>query len=347
MTTARNSTRSGVPITVCVRYPLRANGLAGGRIVLRAEPDWLVDIEPVRVSDDGTQHDFALTVDGSHRYFKPAWRHGERVRWAAGGNSLLLPRGRGVREVYPHFDADARCSECELKELADLNGRSHRYRAFYPAGYAENPLRRYPVLYMQDGQNLFFPGEAFGGNHWRVAETLRVLEAMNAIEPVIVVGIYPQAREHDYTRPGYEDYGRFVTEVLKPAVDAEYRTLTGPRHTAVMGSSLGGVVSLYLAWQYPDVFGMAACLSSTFGWRDDLRERIASEPRRKLRLYLDSGWPRDNYEATRDMHGVLARRGYRPGRDLHYLSFPEAVHDERHWAMRAHIPFQYFFGQGT
>ncbi|HEU4532385.1 MAG TPA: alpha/beta hydrolase-fold protein, partial [Steroidobacteraceae bacterium] len=317
------------------------------RIVLRAEPDWTADIDAVRVSAEGACHEFALAAPGSHRYFKPVLIEGGQSRWAAGGNALLLARAHQPCDVYPHFDAHSHCSECELRQLSDAHGRSHRYRAFYPAGYHENPLRRYPVLYMQDGQNLFFPGEAFGGQHWRIAETLRVLESMHAIEPVIVVGIYPNSREHDYTQPGYETYGRFVTEVLKPAIDTEYRTLSGAGHTAVMGSSLGGVVSLYLAWQYPEVFGMAACLSSTFGWRDDLRERIAREPRRNVRVYLDSGWPRDNYEATRDMRALLGQRGFAMGRDLHYLSFPEAHHDERHWAMRAHIPFQYFFGQAT
>jgi predicted alpha/beta superfamily hydrolase len=112
-----------------------------------------------------------------------------------------------------------------------------------------------------------------------------------------------------------------------------------------MGSSLGGVVALHLAWQYPQVFGMAMFLSSTFGWRDDLRERIATQARRPIRIYLDSGWPGDNYEATRAMHALLRSRGYVDGRDLEYLAFPEARHDERHWAMRTHIPLQHFFGE--
>ena len=71
------------------------------------------------------------------------------------------------------------------------------------------------------------------------------------------------------------DYGRFLVETLKPLIDAKYRTLTGPADTAVMGSSLGGVVSFYLGWQGPDMFGKVACLSSTFGYRDDLIERVA------------------------------------------------------------------------
>ncbi len=120
-------------------------------------------------------------------------------------------------------------------------------------------------------------------------------------------------------------------EELKPAIDASYRTLPGPESTAVMGSSLGGVVSFYLAWEYPEVFGMAACMSSTFGFRDDLRERVAAEAKRPVRFYLDSGWPQDNYEVTRDLRMRLLGRGYEEGRDLHYLAFPEALHSERHW----------------
>lgn len=321
-------------VTVEVRYPL-----ARGRIVLRADPDWKSDIGPFSVSGDGTRFEFALATQRSHRYFKPVLIDGHE-RWSVGGNYLLLGASGARRTVYPYFSADERCSECELLELADATGRRHRFRVFYPPGYWENTLRRYPVLYMQDGQNLFFPNEAFGGRHWRIAETLKILDAMNAVDPAIVVGIYPSDREVDYTRAGYEAYGRFLVDTLKPFIDFQFRTLPGAAHTAVMGSSLGGVVSLHLAWEHPGTFGAAACLSSTFGWRDDLRARIASEPRRPIRIYLDSGWPNDNYEATRDMRALLAARGYEPGRDLHYYCFPEALHDEAHWAMRAHLPFQ-------
>ncbi|MGH8286425.1 MAG: hypothetical protein ACRETT_11740, partial [Steroidobacteraceae bacterium] len=66
-----------------------------------------------------------------------------------------------------------------------------------------------------------------------------------------------------------------------------------------------------------------------------------------IRIYLDSGWPNDNYEATRRMHTRLIARGYEPGRNLHYYSFPEAMHDETHWAMRAHLPFQLLLGKAA
>jgi predicted alpha/beta superfamily hydrolase len=111
-----------------------------------------------------------------------------------------------------------------------------------------------------------------------------------------------------------------------------------------MGSSLGGVVSFYLGWQRPDVFGKVACLSSTFGYRDNLIERVATESKRNLRIYLDSGWPRDNYEPTRAVRDRLLWKGYSPGSELFYLAFPEAKHNEMAWAERSSIPFQFLFG---
>jgi predicted alpha/beta superfamily hydrolase len=348
-------------LTVRVRYPLAAAPpapsaspapAASRRLLLRTENDWDADVEPTAEAADGTGCDFALELEDArpYLYFKPVLRQGDEVVWSQGENYLALAdgtRGGGGRaiDVYPYFFDDRGCSACGLHHLASTRDeRSHAVRVFQPPGYAENTLARYPVLYMQDGQNLFFAGEAFGGHHWMIDETLRVLDAMNLVRKAIVVGVYPRDRMADYTLPGYEELGRYLVEDLKPWVDAEHRTLTGPADTAVMGSSLGGVVSLFLAWQWPGVFGNAGCLSSTFGFRDDLHERIESEPKRPIKIYLDSGWPRDNYETTRIMRSTLRARGFRDGEDLFYLAFPRARHDEQSWAMRAHIPFQFFFG---
>jgi pimeloyl-ACP methyl ester carboxylesterase len=132
---------------------------------------------------------------------------------------------------------------------------------------------------------------------------------------------------------------------LKPLVDANLRTHKGPEHTVVMGSSLGGVAALHVAWQHADVFGKVACLSSTFGRLDDLFERVATQPVRKLHIYLDSGWPQDNYDATNAMRDLLVSRGYRLGVDLLQFSFPEGLHAEQSWGGRIHLPFQFFFGR--
>jgi predicted alpha/beta superfamily hydrolase len=327
-----------VNVHIRVHYPLTS-----GKMVLRTDRDWEANVEPSEAT--AARFDFRVPADSPFVYFKPVILEGAgTARWAVGDNYLAISASNVTRETYPYFEPDNRCSACDLRESSSAREK-YDYRVFYPPGYHENVLKRYPVLYMQDGQNLFFPNEAFQGHHWRIAETLTLLDSMNLVDKVIVVGVYPNAREENYTRPGYESYGRFLVETLKPEIDQSFRTLPGPQNTAVMGSSLGGVVSFYLAWQWPEVFGMAACLSSTFGWRDNLMERVAAEPRRSVRFYLDSGWPRDNYEATRAMRALLAERGYREGLDFLYLGFPEALHNETHWAMRCHIPFQFLFGR--
>jgi predicted alpha/beta superfamily hydrolase len=232
-----------------------------------------------------------------------------------------------------------------MPPLASPLGAPHRFRVFLPPGYYENTLKKYPVLYMHDGPNLFFKEEAFVGNTWRTDEVLNMLDKINAIEAVIVVGIHPNDRMKEYTLLGYEDYDRFLVEKLKPLIDAKYRTLSGATNAAVMGSSLRGVVSFCLGWQWPEVFGKVACLSSTFTYRDDLLERVSMEPKRKIRIYLDSGWPGDNYEATRSMRDRLIWKRYRLGSELFYLAFPEAKHEENAWAARSPIPFQFLFGK--
>jgi predicted alpha/beta superfamily hydrolase len=278
-------------------------------------------------------------------YVRPHLRIGRVVHPARGAAFLAIVDSARPQRAFPYFFSEPVGSITHPVEVpSEVEGHSHRIAVYLPPSYAENTLKRYPVLYMHDGHNLFFAEEAFIGETWEVKETVEMLDGVNAIEEVVVVGVWPAERQREYTRPGYVAYGEFLARQLKPLVDSGYRTLPEPGHTAVMGSSLGGVVSLYLAWEYPDVFGMAACLSSTFDWEDDLRERIEREPRRDVRLYLDSGGVGDNFEVTKAFAELLQRRGYVFGRDLMYLVFPRMEHTERDWAMRSHIPFQYLFG---
>jgi predicted alpha/beta superfamily hydrolase len=317
-----------------------------GRIVLRTEQDWEKDVEVRSVEPEGGISEFLIETERPYFYFKPILLRDGTAQWSRGENFLAVATSGAPLKVHPYFLEDTHCSVCELMPpLASSAGAEHRFRVFLPPGYGENTLKKYPVLYMHDGQNLFFKEEAFLGNTWRADAVLGVLDRMNVIEEVIVVGIYPHERMREYTQPGYEDYGRFLVETLKPLIDAKYRTLSGPKDTAVMGSSLGGVVSFYLGWQWPEVFGKVACLSSTFTFRDNLLERVTAEKKRNIKIYLDSGWPGDNYEATRSMRDRLLWKGYRPCLELLYLAFPRAKHDENAWAERSPVPLQFLFGK--
>jgi len=322
---------------VRVHYPLTS-----GRMVLRTEDDWDKDVLPTDETEN--TFDFVLERERSFRYFKPVVVDGDDTRWAQGPNALAVRR-RATTHVFPYFDEQLKCHVCDLQLVpSSFEERGYEVRVFLPPGYDENVLERFPVLYMQDGQNLFFADGAFAGKHWRISETLSLLDKMNLVQKVIVVGVYPRDRMQEYTSPGYVAYTSFLADELKPWVDEHYRTLSDPGNTAVLGSSLGGVVSLFAGWERPDVFGRVGCMSSTFGYEDDLVERISSESKRPIRVYLDSGWPSDNYEVTRGMRAALRERGYREGKDLAYFAFPEARHDEDSWAARVHVPFQFWFG---
>jgi predicted alpha/beta superfamily hydrolase len=333
---------------ILLRRQLRVRYPAGrGRIVLRSELDWERDLEPVAVSDGGETSMFALEARKPFLYFKPLLKtEGGGERWSVGANLLVLMTTEEVADVFPHFEDPATGSFSPVLERdSAILGRKHLVRVYLPPGYHENTLRRYPVLYMQDGKNLFFPEEAFLGREWGVGEALHLLDAMSAVDRVVVVGIYSGDRMSEYTKPGYEAYARSVINEIKPEVDRRIRVLDSPRETGVIGSSLGGVVSFYMAWQHPEVFGYAACMSSTFSHRDDLIDRVLSEPKRPSKFYLDSGWPGDNYEVTLAMAMALSHRGYRVREDFLHLVFPLEEHDERAWGRRLHLPVQ--LGMGT
>jgi predicted alpha/beta superfamily hydrolase len=326
---------------VVVRYPAPQ-----GDVVLRSEQDWDLDIEAVEVSPSCCAWTFEIESESPYIYFKPCLRLEGETIWSRGTNYLLILTKQKRKEVWPFFYEESQSAispmlECESSILDE----PHLLRVYTPPGYHENTLKNYGVLYMLDGKNLFFPDEAFLGNTWDMQENLDLLNLMNAIDKVLIVGIYSKNRNSDYTQPGYEKYGRSLAREVKPWVDGQFRTLREPENTGVMGSSLGGVASFFLAWQFPEVFGFAACLSSTFSWRDDLIDRVLSEEKRDVKIYLDSGWPGDNYEVTRAMAQALLEKGFVFGSDFLYFAFPMADHSEGAWSSRVHQPVQLFSGK--
>lgn len=327
--------------TLRVAYP------AGrGRLLLRTEQDWDRDLEPLSVSADGNVATFALEADQPFLYFKPCLAEGGARHWAVGPNKLAIMTERDARVCYPYFFSPDVGRFSPLVELpSGLLGRDHKVRGYLPPGYDENTLSRFPVVYMQDGQNLFFPDEAFMGSHWQVDETGDVLRAMNAVEDCLILGLYSGDRMTEYTKPGYERYARSLVEEVVPELERRgVRAEPHRRFRSVWGSSLGGVVSFYTVWQHPDVFGSAVCMSSTFSHKDDLIDRVFAEPFRDVGFYLDSGWPGDNYEVTVGMAMALVSRGWEYGRNLLHLCFPRAGHSEAAWGTRLHLPLQFLNG---
>lgn len=144
-----------------------------------------------------------------------------------------------------------------------------------PPGYDDDPSRRYPVIYMSDGQNLFDPRIASTGIDWGIDEAMMAGVEAGTFEPAIVVGAWSTARRGpEYNPWGEADtYARFLVEELIPRVNGEFRTRTGPENTFHMGSSMGGLLSYYLVKEHPDVFGACGCVSTHF----PISERVVAE----------------------------------------------------------------------
>lgn len=231
---------------------------------------------------------------------------------------------------------------------------------YLPPGYDSEPHRTYPVLYLHDGQNLFDPGTSFiPGHTWQVRENADDAIAAGEVEPLVIVGIYntggrrlaEYTPEHDRRHGGgeAEHYGRLLTEELLPFIASRYRVRTDRESTGVGGSSLGGLVSLYLGLRHAERFGRLAVLSPSVWWNHKsilgyLNER-APQIWDRPRLWLDVG----EKEGRRTLHDAehLARRlranGWVQGQTLHFERFPDGAHDEPSWSRRVRPMLRFLY----
>ena len=225
-----------------------------------------------------------------------------------------------------------------------------------PPGYGTTPDRRYPVMYLHDGQNIFDKATSVG-EEWRVDETADALVAAGRITPAIIVGIYNagDARLAEYTPTrdavkggGLADrHGRMLVEELKPFIDSEYRTLPGANDTGLGGSSLGGLLALHLALAHPGVFTRIAALSPSIWWDDRVIVRAveALPARLPLRIWLDAGTSEgaETLANARALRDALIAHGWRLGEDLSYLEAAGGEHNEQSWAARVAPMLEFLF----
>lgn len=269
--------------------------------------------------------------------------HHEPKGLLAAGEPRLHPRIRLHRDFSSHYLAAKR----------DLI-------VYVPPDYDEDTERTYPVLYLQDGQNLFDPRTSFiPGRTWQVREHADTAIEVGEVEPLIIVGIYntgdsrlaEYTHERNWQMGGGEatEYGLMLTREILPWIAGHYRVRTERQHTGLGGSSLGGLVSLYLGLRYATWFGKLAVLSPSVWWNHKsilgyLNER-APEIWERPRLWLDVG----DHEGRRTLHDAeqlnrrLKANGWRPGETLHFEKVHGGTHDEASWSHRVRPMLKFLF----
>lgn len=240
-----------------------------------------------------------------------------------------------------------------------------------PPGYSAADDRRYPVIYAHDGQNLFDAGHAFAGTAWQIDRTLNRLAVEEGIGPAIVVGIgnttqripeyMPQRPVARFARPSLVErfvntygsvplsdrYLTFVVRELKPRIDRCYRTLDDRKHTFLLGSSMGGLVSVYGMCEYPTYFGGAACLSTSWTLPGRIMTRYleyALPAPGGNRFYFDFGDEAliRRYEGFQNrVDRLLRSAGYEAGTDWLTRRFPGDPHSESAWRDRVDVPLRF------
>ncbi len=225
---------------------------------------------------------------------------------------------------------------------------------YLPPGYRRSTTRRYPVLYLHDGQNVFDAATAFGSVEWGVDETAQQLISQKLIEPLIIVAVanMGEDRIHEYApTPGVYDqtgerkkrsrglarqYGDFLVKELKPFIDRKYRTKREAEFTGLGGSSLGGLVTLAIGILYPQIFTKLIVMSPSIWWDDFAIFRLVDfyEKKPPLKIWLDTGTNEPGWENARKLRDLLVEQGWRLYDDLHYFEAEGADHSERAWAAR-------------
>jgi enterochelin esterase-like enzyme len=286
---------------------------------------------------------------------------------------VKAPRAKGVSSLL------------DMSLKSRYLGSRRGVHVYLPPSYRRRPNGRLPVLYLHDGQNVFSNTDSdstFGWGSWELDRTADALARTGKMREIIMVAVdnSPKRMEEyngrrspgETSRTAFEDYESFLIEELKPQIGREYRTLSDAPNTGVMGSSMGGLCSLVLAWDHPEVFGSAACLSTAFAvWRSPKRNMLTAYhgPPKPIRIYIDSGTVDssggdDGYSNTRVAVSELRRIGW-TSRNLRWFvdrkivdqeelpnsglsrekwaESQESQHNEFYWRRRAWRAFTFLF----
>jgi predicted alpha/beta superfamily hydrolase len=275
--------------------------------------------------------------------------------------SISAISDEGVLREHTADDLDLNSRYSVRKFHSEILPDDRVVSVYLPPQYLEQKERRFPVFYLHDGQNLFDGRTSYiAGRTWKAHTTADQLNAAGEIEAVILVGVantglrrmaeYTPTRDFKMGGGEGRNYGRLLIEELKPLIDRSYRTLPEAANTGLGGSSLGGLISLYLGFTCPEVFGRVAVMSPSLWW--DQRSIFSvvdqTRPKPELRIWLDIGTS-EGVRHVKDadhLERQLVKRGWQLGVDLAYMRADRAVHDENAWSERFGDVLRFLFPAG-
>ncbi len=273
--------------------------------------------------------------------------------WAVGPNWKITP-GATVT-MWPFFFHQAGRLTRTPNWRSNVLGDSRAIWTYYPPSYDENAAQRYPVVYMHDGQNLFLDSYAFGGVSWAVAQAMDQGIVNGTIREALVIGIdndvdrlseYTPVADPSYGGGNAANYLQFITTELKPQMDQQLRTMPGADQTAIVGSSLGGLVSVWAGLTRPDVFKLVGALSPSTWWNGTwiIGQTTAATGPLPTRVYLDSGnagTSGDDYINTTNLANAWKQKA---GVTVRHLVQSGATHSETYWRQRIPGALQFLLG---
>ena len=246
---------------------------------------------------------------------------------------------------------------------SDVLGNDRTLVVYVPPDYDQSK-DKYPVLYLQDGQNLFDESTSYQGIEWKLDETAQQLITEKRIQPLIIVGIYnAETRTAEFTPPSLkgktaaqgDQYAKMVVNEVKPFIDSHYRTLADRDHTGIGGSSMGGLITMYIAKQNPQVFGKMVLMSPwlQLNGKPVLADWLgAGKWLKGTKLYVEMGTePGDNYPTTnpvgdaQPMVAALEKAGLSAGKDFDYREIEGGRHNESAWQNSVAQPLLFLYGQ--
>lgn len=347
---------------------------------LDAVGQWRAKGAPLARRDDGRYYAKLTLPRGAlmeYKITRGAWETVEKTAQGAEiANRQLLVKGDTKVDIKVEAWASGEGGGKGGSVIGDIRyhhafeskhlGNKRTLIVYLPPDYKKDAERRYPVLYMHDGQNIFDAKTSFLGIEWQADDHAERLIKAGRIEPIIIVGMYNNAdRTIEYTPQRDESrrtggkgdlYARFVVEEVKPFIDKTYRTRPDRANTGVAGSSLGGLISLHICRKYPDVFSRCGAISPALMWAD--HEIIKSAKKdaswmKGLKIWLDMGTNEgkqiDSFnraiEDTRAFVDVMDAAGMIPGRDYYYAEVYNGEHNEAFWAQRFDKILLYLYGK--